>query len=168
MHTDQLSDLDIEYEICGHAMKKVEIKFTVSKPIEAVFGLISDIPNYSNWVPANSNFFIETKMTTDGAIGLGSTYIDRLRGFVTSFGEIVRYSPPYEIELFEKKTFFGIKLFEANFSYSLKTVEGNTEVSHEATASPCGIFKIISPINSLIVNSERKLTCKATKSVLEG
>jgi len=149
-------------------MIKVAIKFNVSKPIETVFELISDIPNYSNWVPANSNFFIETKMTSNGAIGLGSTYTDRLRGFVTSYGEIVRYRPPYEIELLEKKTFFGIKLFEANFSYSLKTIEGDTEVSHEATASPCGVLKIISPINSLIVNSERKLTCKAIKSVLEG
>lgn len=149
-------------------MIKVAIKFIVSKSIKTVFGLISDIPNYSNWVPANSNFFIETKMTSVGAFGLGSTYTDRLRGFVTSYGEIVRYSPPYEIELFEKKTFFGIRIFEANFSYSLKTIGGNTEVSHEAIASPCGVFKVVSPINSLVVNSERKLTCKAIKSVLEG
>ena len=149
-------------------MIKVAIEFTVSKPIETVFELISNIPNYPNWVPANSNFFIDTTMTSNGAIGLGSTYTDRLRGFVTSYGEIVRYSPPNEIALLEKKMFLGIKLFEANFSYRLKTIEGRTEVSHEAAASPCGVFKIITPINSLIVNSERKLTCKAIKSVLEG
>ena len=149
-------------------MINVAIKFNVSKPIETVFELISDIPNYSNWVPANSNFFIDTKMTSNGAIGLKSTYTDRLRGFVTSYGEIVRYSPPYEIALLEKKTFLSIKLFEANFSYRLKTIERGTEVLHEAAANPCGIFKILTPINSLVVKSERKLTCQAIKSVLEG
>ena len=149
-------------------MIKVAIKFNVPKPVETVFELISDIPNYSNWVPANSNFFIETKVTSEGKIGLGSTYTDKLRGFVTSYGEIVRFIPPYEIELFEKKTFFGIRLFEANFSYILKTIGEGTEVSHEASANPCGLFKLLSPINSLVVNSERKLTCNAIKSLLEG
>ena len=148
-------------------MIKVAIKFNVSKPIETVFGLISDIPNYTNWVPAHSNFFIETKMTSGGAIGLGSTYTDRLRGFVTSYGEIVRYRPPYAIALFEKKTFLGIRIFEANFSYTLIAIGESTEVSHEASASPCGLFKLLSPLNSLIVKSERKLTCKAIKSELE-
>ena len=149
-------------------MIKVAIKFIVSKPIETVFGLISDIPNYSNWVPANSHFFIETEMTSGGAIGLGSTYTDRLRGFVTSYGEIVRYRPPYAIALFEKKTFLGIRILETNFSYRLLAMGDGTEVSHEATASPWGVFKLLSPLISLIVNSERNLTCKAIKSVLEG
>jgi len=43
-----------------------------------------------------------------------------------------------------------------------------TEVSHEANARPCGVFKALSPIISIIVNSERNLTCKAIKSELEG
>ena len=149
-------------------MIKVAIKFEVSKPIETVFGLISDIPNYSNWVPANSNFFIETNMTSGGVVGLGSTYTDRLRGFVASYGEIVKYLPPHEIELLEKKTFFGISLFMANFSYTLKPLGKGTEVFHKASARPCGLFRLLSPITSLIVNSERNLTCRAIKSVLEG
>ena len=149
-------------------MINVEIKFIVAKPIENVFEFISDIPNYSNWVPANSNFFIETIMTSGGAIGLGATYTDRLRGFVTSYGEIARYSPPHEIALLERKTFLGMRLFDANFSYRLRAVGGETEVFHKAQANPCGIFKILTPINSLVVNSERTLTCKAIKKELEG
>jgi len=149
-------------------MKKIAISFDVEKPIDIVFRLISDIPNYSNWVPDNSNFFIGTKMTSEGAIGLGATYVDRLRGFVTSYGEVVRYNPPDEIELLEQKTFYGIRLFEANFCYRLKAFQEITEVSHEANARPCGVFKALSPIISIIVNSERNLTCKAIKSELEG
>ena len=68
-------------------MVKVEITFFVDKPIEHVFGLISDIPGYRRWAPDKSNFFIENKITSEGPIGQGTTYLNRLRWGGQSYRE---------------------------------------------------------------------------------
>lgn len=140
----------------------------VRKPIGQVFELISDIANYTKWVPSNSRFFIETEITSELKTGLGVTYTDRLRGFITSFGEITIFRPTSEIKLFEIKTFCGIRIFEADFGYQLERMQGDTEVHHVAFAKPCGLFKLLSPVIYLIVNSERNLTCNAIKAQLEN
>ena len=84
-------------------MVKVKIIFHVEKPIDHVFELISDISAYKGWAPDKSKFFIENKITSEGLIGLGTTYTDRLRWFGKSIGEIVQYQPPFEIK-FQQKT----------------------------------------------------------------
>ena len=97
-------------------MIKVEIIFLVEKPIENVFELISDISDYRRWAPDKSKFFIENEITSEGHIGLGTTYVDRLRWFGKSIGEIVQYQPPFGIK-FQQKTLFGIPVFSAKLKY---------------------------------------------------
>jgi hypothetical protein len=147
-------------------MVKVKIIFLVEKPIEYVFELLSDISGYSRWAPDKSQFFIENKITSEGPIGLGTTYIDRLRWFGKSIGEIVQYQPPFEIK-FQQKTLFGFPVFGAKLKYTLKALESSTEVTHRAEAMPYGFFKLLEPILSIIVRSERERTCQAIKRALE-
>jgi hypothetical protein len=147
-------------------MIKVEIIVFVEKPIEQVFELISDIPGYRRWAPDKSKFFIENKITSGGPIGLGTTYIDQLRWRGKSIGEIVQYQPPAKIK-FQQKTFFGLPVFRSKFKYALKARKNSTEVAHSAEAMPYGFFKLLEPILSKIVRSERQRTCNAIKRALE-
>ena len=147
-------------------MVKVEITFLVDKPIEHVFDLVSDISGYRRWAPDKSNFFIENKITSEGPIGPGTTYLDRLRWWGKSIGKIVQYRPPSEI-MFEQKTLFGIPVFHAEFKYSLKALRNSTEVIHTTEAVPYGFFKLFEPILSHIVRSERERTCQAIKEFFE-
>lgn len=148
-------------------MVKVEFIFLVEKPIEQVFELISDISGYRRWAPDKSKFFIENKITSEGPIGLGTTYIDQLRWQGKSIGEIVQYQPPFKIK-FQQKTFFGMPVFRSKFKYTLKTRQNSTEVTHSAQAMPYGFFKLLEPILSNIVRSERTRTCHAIKRALEN
>lgn len=67
--------------IGGKVVVKVRITFLVEKHVDHVFELISDIANYSRWVPEKSKFFIENEITSEGSIGLGTTYFDRLKWY---------------------------------------------------------------------------------------
>jgi uncharacterized protein YndB with AHSA1/START domain len=147
-------------------MVKVEMIFLVEKPIEHVFKLISDISGYKKWAPDKSKFFVENKITSEGPIGLGTTYIDQLKWWGKSIGEIVQYQPPYKIK-FQQKTLFGLPVFRSKFKYTLKARQNSTEVIHRAEAIPYGFFRLLEPILSIIVRSERERTCKAIKGVLE-
>ncbi|MBW2478589.1 MAG: SRPBCC family protein [Deltaproteobacteria bacterium] len=147
-------------------MIKVEITFLVDKPIEHVFDLIGDISGYQRWAPDKSNFFIENKITSEGPIGQGTTYLDRLRWGGKAIGKIVEYRPPSEIA-FEQKTLFGIPVFQAEFRYALKALRNSTEVIHSAEAVPHVFFKLFEPILSHIVRTERERTCRAIKGFLE-
>ena len=147
-------------------MVKVEIIFLVDKPIEHVFELISDISGYRRWAPDKSKFFIRNKITSEGPIGLGTTYIDKLRWWGKSIGEIVQYQPPSKIK-FQQKTLFGIPVFRVKLKYTLKALQNSTEVNHRVEAVPYGLFKLLEPILSFIVRSERERTCLAIKRSLE-
>ena len=147
-------------------MVKVKIIFLVGKPIEHVFELLSDVSAYRRWAPDKSQFFIENKITSEGPIGLGTTYIDRLRWFGKSMGEIVQYQPPFEIK-FQQKTLFGLPVFSTKLEYTLKALQNSTEVEHRAEAMPYGFFKLLEPVLSIIVRSERERTCQAIKRALE-
>jgi hypothetical protein len=147
-------------------MVKVEIIFLVDKPIEHVFELVSDISGYRRWAPDKSKFFIRNKMTSEGPIGLGTTYIDQLRWWGKSIGKIVEYRPPSEIT-FEQKTQFGLPVFQAVFKYTLKALQNSTEVIHSAEAVPYGFFKLFEPILLRIVRTERERTCRAVVEFFE-
>ena len=109
-------------------MVKVKIIFQVEKPIEHVFKLLNDISDYNRWAPDKSLFFIENIITSEGPIGLGTTYIDRLRLFGKSMGEIIQYEPPFEIE-FQQKTFFGLPVFGVIIKYTLNALHNSANQS---------------------------------------
>ena len=147
-------------------MVKIEIIFIVEKPIEHVFKLISDISGYKKWAPDKSKFFIENKITSEGPLGLGTTYVDKLKWWGKSTGEIVQYQPPSKIK-FQQKTLFGLPVFRSKFEYTLTVYQNSTEVIHRAEAIPYSLFKLLEPILSIIVRSERERTCQAIKRALE-
>jgi hypothetical protein len=147
-------------------MINVEIIFLVEKPIYIVFQRISDIANYHQWVPAESGFFIENKITSQGPFGLGTTYTDKLKWHGKATGEIIKYSPPSNVK-FQQTTWFGIRVLSALAEYILTGRDGYTEVVHRFEATPFGIFKLLGPFLSIVIRSERERTCRAIKQGLE-
>jgi len=148
-------------------MISIETTFIVKSPIQDVFDLVSDITNYGSWVPNQSNFFIENRITSEGPFGLGTTYIDRLRWWGKSTGEVTEYNPPLRVA-FQQTTSFGFRIFRANAHYTLKGLNNKTEVTHKFDANFFGIFKILEPLFSPVIRKERDLTCKAIKRTLEN
>jgi len=144
----------------------VEMPFTVERPIHLVFQRISNIADYRRWAPAESGFFLGNEITSEGPFGVGTTYKDKLKWRGEAVGEVVAYSPPYNVE-FRQTTSFGVKVFSAVAKYTLKAAQNSTEVVHRFEAKPFGIFKLLEPVLSVIIRSERERTCKAVKRSLE-
>ena len=147
-------------------MVKVKITFLVEKHIDHVFKLISDIANYSRWVPEKSKLFIENKITSEGPIGLGTTYFDRLKWFGKAIGEIVEFQPPFKIR-FQQRTSFGFLAYNMSIEYTFKSIKDYTEVVHKVEVEPYWLIKMVEPIMSFTIRAERVRTCNAIKQVLE-
>ena len=147
-------------------MIEIEITFLVEKPIDQVFALIADVPNYRRWATEQSGFFVENKITSEGPLGLGMTYMDTLKWGGKAIGKIVKYEPPTSIT-FQQKMVFGLPVFDATIDYALKSSQSFTEVTHKLTAVPCGLFKLAKSLLSSIIRSERERTCKAVKQTME-
>jgi hypothetical protein len=145
---------------------KVNITFLVKKPVDHVFELISDIANYSRWAPTKSQFFIENKITSEGPIGLGTTYFDRLKWSGKAIGEIVEFQPPFKIK-FQQRTSFGFLAYNMSIAYTFKSIQNYTEIVHKVEVEPSWLIKIFEPILSFAIRAERERTCKAIKQWLE-
>jgi len=143
-----------------------EISFRVAKSADLVFDLIADVSRYDQWVPQRSNFFIENKLTSDGPIGPGTTYVDRLRYGGRSMGEITQYKRPSNLR-FHQQTFFGLPVFSADIEYFFKAQNNFTEVTHHFAAKGRGLFKIAEPVLSAVIRREREKTCEAIKQAIE-
>ncbi len=147
-------------------MIKVEITFLIKKNIDSVFELISDIANYRKWVPQKSMFFIENKITSDGPIGLNTTYFDRLKWFGKAIGEIVEFQVPFKIK-FKQRTSFCFLSYNMIIEYTFKSIQDYTEVIHNVEVESNWLIKIFEPIMSFAIRSEREQTCKSIQQVLE-
>jgi hypothetical protein len=147
-------------------MIAVTIDFLVDKPVDEVFRRISDITGYRRWVPGESKFFIENRITSEGPFGVGTTYVDILKWRGRAIGEVITYTPPSHVA-FRQTTYFGLPVFRATAEYILKGERNVTEITHRFLATPCGFFKLFEPLLSSIIRSERDRTCRSIKKALE-
>jgi hypothetical protein len=147
-------------------MIRSKIAFAVERPIEFVFERISNISDYYRWVPQKSGFFLENEITSNVPFGIGTTYRDKLKWGGKATGEIITFDPPSKVG-FKQTTYFGIKVFSAVAEYDLMSYRSSTEVVHRFEAAPLGVFKLVEPILSSVIQKERAKTCRAIKVGLE-
>ena len=72
-------------------MIRVEMNTVVARPIEDIFGRLTDLSDYSRWMP-KLGIFVRCGQTSEGPVGEGTTYYDRGR-MGTFRGEIVEFRP---------------------------------------------------------------------------
>jgi uncharacterized protein YndB with AHSA1/START domain len=142
-----------------------EITTTVNSPAEEVFNLISDIANYSKWVSSNSDFFIESKVTPEGTVGLGSTFEDKLR-FGKNIGEVVEFQPSKKFVI-EQKWYPETYLWKMRVEYHFEPINGSTRITNKFVMTPIeGFEPMKTPIMEL-ARGERIRTLEAVKKLLE-
>ncbi len=142
-----------------------EVTTVVQAPVKQVFNFISDIPNYRNWVTPNSPFFIENKVTSEGPVGLGTTFEDKLT-LGKSVGKVVEYRP-LERLAFEQKWYPESHAFEARIEYHFEPVNGDTKISRVNDITPVGWAEPLKPSLTEMTREESQRTCEAIKKTLE-
>ena len=146
-------------------MAENEVTTVVQASVKQVFDLISDIPNYKNWVTSNSLFFIESKVTSENPVGLGTTYEDKLT-LGKSVGKVVEYRP-FESLVFEQKWYPESHAFEARIEYHFEPANGNTKVSRKLNMTPVEWAEPLKPALTEMSREESQRTCEAVKKTLE-
>jgi uncharacterized protein YndB with AHSA1/START domain len=142
-----------------------DFNITVNRPAEEVFNLISDIPNYSDWVPSNSNYFIESKVTSTGPVGLGTTFEDRLT-LGKNVGKVVEYQP-FERLVFEQKWYPESHAWVMRIEYHFEPANGDTKINRKVDVTPAVWAEPLMPMVDEMERDESQRTCEAIKKTLE-
>jgi uncharacterized protein YndB with AHSA1/START domain len=146
-------------------MIRVELNTVIARPIGDVFGRLTDVSGYSKWMP-KVGLFIKSSQTSEGPVGVGTTYYDK--GWMGTFvGEIVEFSSPTRVVFEEKLRWLGVTVMEARPEYDLVSTQTGTEVHHTAVGRLFGIFNVMQPVVAWMAHGERLRTVQALKDSLE-
>jgi len=121
-------------------MAQLDISTVIDRPVEEVFAFLSNPENGPKWSSGSS----EVMITSDGPIGVGTTYRS-IRSFlgqrIESETEITEYEPN---QLYATRSISGP--FPMESSVSFEPVEGGTRITGTLWGEPGGFFKLAEPI----------------------
>jgi uncharacterized protein YndB with AHSA1/START domain len=121
-------------------MAKIEVSTVINRPVEEVFAVLSNEEHRPKW----SSTTIELKKTSEGPIGVGTTWrgVDRIFGRRMERESVfTEFEPNRKIR---QKSTSGPIPFEVQFLY--QPVEAGTQVIVIAEAQPRGLFKLAGPL----------------------
>jgi hypothetical protein len=72
----------------------MDFTIDIARPVEQVFALIADLPNYHRWLPP-SGLYGATTQVSDTPLTLGATYVDGKQA--TLHGRVTEFRPPYAL-----------------------------------------------------------------------
>jgi uncharacterized protein YndB with AHSA1/START domain len=120
-------------------MMKIESITVISRPIEEVFAVVSNLENNPKWAPG----FLEVKKTSQGPIGVGTTWRAVREGFgqrMETEVEVTEYAP------YRKCTHRGKSPFPGELQMTFENVDGGTRVHVRLEAEPGSFFKLAEPV----------------------
>jgi uncharacterized protein YndB with AHSA1/START domain len=145
---------------------RYEARTTIDRPISDVFARLADLDRYGTWM-RRTGLFRRSGQTSDGPLGLGTTYFDAT-WMGTFRGEVADYEPPARIGFRETLRWFGSDLMEARPVYILEADRDKTIVHHVAEGELFGIMRFMKPVAAWLARSERARTVQSLRRSLES
>ncbi len=143
---------------------RYETRTTIDRPISDVFSRLVDLDGYRTWMH-RTGLFRRSGQTSDGAIGLGTTYFDATR-MGTFRGEVTDYEAPTRLGFREALRWFGSDLMEARPEYILEADGDKTIVHHIAVGELFGVMRLMKPVAGMLAKSERTRTVESLRRSL--
>ena len=147
----------------------MQFSIVINRPIDRVFHLISDLSNYSKWLPP-SHVFSEVTQISNEPIKIGTTYIDQGSSIVMQ-GNIVEFNPPFHITFCQENK-SKLLMFNAGMDikiqYSLETAKNGTQVTRDFTLHVLGILNLIQPVLVNTIRKENERILQVMKNHLEA
>jgi uncharacterized protein YndB with AHSA1/START domain len=166
-----MSKLSSRTREAGQMMKRAsttiryETRTTIDRPTSVVFARLADLDGYRTWM-RRTGLFRRSGQTSDGPLGLGTTYFDATR-MGTFRGDVTDYEPPARIGFRETLRWFGSDLMEARPEYILEADRDKTIVHHIAEGELFGMMRLMKPVAALLARSERTRTVESLRRSLE-
>src|SRR5918992_5261203 len=121
-------------------MAKADVSTTIKRPVEDVFAVLSDSETSPKW----SSSSLESKKTSEGPIGVGTTW----RSVSRFLGR--RIETEMEITEFEPNRKFTLRSMSGPFplqaALTFEPTEGGTQVNALIEAEPGGFFRLAQPL----------------------
>jgi uncharacterized protein YndB with AHSA1/START domain len=143
----------------------IEKETVINQSIEAVFERLIDIDGYSDWLPP-SRVFINSKQTSNGSVGAGSTFEDTTR-IGTFRGRVTVFQRPTNVAFRMRLHWLGVLVMESRPAYRLQALKGSTNLHLRAEGELNGPFKILKPYVAARALEERYRTVEILKESLE-
>jgi uncharacterized protein YndB with AHSA1/START domain len=145
---------------------RYEARTTIERSIGDVFARLADLDGYGTWMH-RTGLFRRCGQTSDGPLGLGTTYFDATR-MGTFRGEVTDFQPPSRIGFRETLRWFGSDMTEARAEYFLEADRDSTIVHHVAEGDLFGLMRLMKPGAALLARSERPRTLESLRRSLES
>jgi len=143
----------------------MDFTIEIARPVEQVFALIIDLPNYSRWLPP-SGLYAATTAVSDTPVKLGTTYTDRSKQ-ATLHGSVTEFQPPYAAA-FHQETRILLGRLTVEISYRLEAAGAGTCVHRTTTPRLAGVVALLGPIIMRSIFAENRRTLAMMKHYLES
>ena len=139
-----------------------ELQRVVNAPIQQVFDRLADIPGHNEWMPKKGSLLKHTELTSAGAPGVGTTYVDDTSMGKTP-GDIAEFDAPTRLVYhWWDKTKSGKVKYEGWPGYSLEDQgDGTTLVRHHAVMKAYGAYNLMTPMFRMMAKKERGTVLEA-------
>ena len=143
-------------------MATLELSTIINRPVEEVFAFLSNPENGPKWSAGSS----EVKITSAGAIGVGTTYRS-VRTFlgrrIETEAEFIEFEPNHS---FAQKSKSGP--FPVQNRVTFERVEGGTRVTLTLVGEPGGFFKLAEPLLVSMLKRQFEADLANLKDLMEA
>ena len=143
-------------------MARIEINLIIDRPVEEVFAFVSNSENLPRWRSTS----LEVKKTSEGPLGVGSTF----KGRFTFLGR--QFDGNLLVTAHEPNRVYVSKLAEGPFpietGYTLTPIEEGTHVTFIVEGAPGGFFKLAEPLVVSMAKRSYETDLQNLKEMLEA
>jgi uncharacterized protein YndB with AHSA1/START domain len=141
----------------------MDFTIEIARPVEQVFALIADLPNYHRWLPP-SRLYGTTTQVSDTPVTLGTSYVDGKQA--TLHGRVTEYRPPYALA-FHQEARLLLSRLSIDIRYRLEPHGADTRVYRTTTPRLSGVLALLQPLIVRPIRNENLRTLAMMKQYLE-
>jgi uncharacterized protein YndB with AHSA1/START domain len=141
----------------------MDFTIDIASPVERVFALIADLPNYHRWLPP-SGLYGATTQVSETPVTLGTTYVDGKQA--TLQGRVTDFDPPVAIA-FHQESRLLLSRLSIDIRYRLEPLGAHTRIYRTTTPRLSGVLAFLWPMIIGPIRKENLRTLAMMKQHLE-
>ncbi|HEY8326435.1 MAG TPA: SRPBCC family protein [Ktedonobacterales bacterium] len=141
----------------------MDFTIDIARPVEQVFALIADLPNYHRWLPP-SGLYGTTTQVSDTPVTLGTIYVDGKQAKL--HGRVTEYRPPFALAFHQEAGLLFSRL-SIDIRYRLEPLGAHTRVHRTTTPRLSGMLALLQPLIVRPIRNENRRTLAMMKQYLE-
>src|SRR5260221_14460926 len=141
----------------------MDFTIDIARPVEQVFALIADLPNYHRWLPPSSLYGTTTQVS-DTPLTLGTRYVDGKQA--TLHGRVTEFRPPFALA-FHQEARLLLSRLTIDIRYRLEPLGAHTRGYRTPTPRLSGGLAVLPPLIVRPIRNEDLPTLAMMKQGLE-